>query len=135
MTKNTTPKAPPKKAPAKKNAAAKKPQAPQLPQPQADEKLIQIIATERRRNSDGGYFTTFQAVKKDKKLIDCRFTKDCENQPRVSCMMLVKTKDINIATNRLYPTLWVKHIIALYYFDAEAEEQTQRQQSEVEEAF
>lgn len=75
-------------------------------------KEIRLIANEVD-GKDGKKWLAFKAVKKDGKLIDCRFVRACNIIPTESCIIVVDPAEINIATNRLYPILWVKNIIEI----------------------
>lgn len=75
-------------------------------------KEIRLIAKEVD-GKDGKKWLSFKAVKKDGKLIDCRFARACNIIPTESCIIVVDPSEINIATNRLYPILWVNNIIEI----------------------
>lgn len=75
-------------------------------------KEIRLIANEVN-GKDGKKWVAFKAVKKDGKLIDCRFRRDCNMIPTESCIIVVDVTKINIATNRLYPVLWVENILEI----------------------
>lgn len=61
-------------------------------------------------------FNAYKAVTKTGKLIDLKFTSDCNDIPTHACYIYVKTTDYNVATNQKYPCVWVQAIVKVEEF-------------------
>lgn len=103
-------------------------------QVEKDEKLIRLIAKEVKAHN-GSKFIAFSAVQKDKRLMDCKFINSVNQKPTQSCYIRVKLKDINIDRNRLYPVLWVRHVLEIYIDENENDERDERYAEDVADNF
>jgi len=64
-------------------------------------------------NKDGKKFKTFKTVTKDGKKMDVKFTQTCLNIPSEPCIVVVDKEKANVATNRMFPCLWIKDVIEI----------------------
>lgn len=70
-------------------------------------KLVEVS----EREHEGRKFNVYKVLAKGGKKMDCRFVRTCENVPTQPCVMICNEDDVNVDTTRMYPTLWVKHVI------------------------
>ena len=74
-------------------------------------KIIEVKEIENKNT--GAKFNAYKTVGKSGKKMDVRFTKDCENIPKEPCTIVVDENDANVDTSRIYPCLWIKHVIRI----------------------
>lgn len=81
---------------------------------------IKIVNVDEITTKSGTKFTAFKAVTKQGKKIDCRFTKAVNPDliPDQPCYIVVNDDAANVDTNRQYPVLWVKEILAVEPFES-----------------
>lgn len=81
---------------------------------------IKIVNVDEITTKTGTKFTAFKAVTKQGKKIDCRFTKAVNPDliPDQPCYIVVNDDAANVDTNRQYPVLWVKEILAIEPFES-----------------
>ena len=81
---------------------------------------IKIVNVDEITTKSGTKFTAFKAVTKQGKKIDCRFTKAVNPEliPDQPCYIVVNDDAANVDTNRQYPVLWVKEILAIEPFES-----------------
>ena len=72
-------------------------------------KTIEIIA-KRVKAHDGREFTSYRAVQKDGKLMDCRFTRDAGAVPDGVVSVEVQPGFFNVSYAKKYPCLWIKKV-------------------------
>ena len=92
-----------------------------------NELKIKIIEVKDVTLQDGKKFKAYKTVDKNGKKMDVRFTRDVHNLPTEACTIVVSPDRCNVATNRMYPILWVQEIIRI--------EETERKPSNVFEYF
>ena len=71
---------------------------------------IRITEVKEVKTNDGKQFTAYKALTNDKRLIDCRFRKEVKNVPTEPCIIVVDEDKCNVATNKIYPILWVSEV-------------------------
>lgn len=74
-----------------------------------ESKIIDIVVG-KATSTDGREFTTYRAVQKDGKLMDCRFRKEVGAIPENIEAVEVTPGFFNVARNRRYPILWIKKV-------------------------
>lgn len=78
-----------------------------------NELKIKIIEVKDVTLEDGKKFKAYKTVDKKGKKMDVRFTRDVHNLPTEACTIVVSPDKCNVATNRVYPILWVQEIIRI----------------------
>lgn len=72
-------------------------------------KIIEIVSKKMKTN-DGKEFTSYRAVQKDGKLMDCRFTRDVGAVPDGVVSVEVQPGFFNVSYAKKYPCLWIKKV-------------------------
>lgn len=75
-------------------------------------KEIKLIA-KTGKTKEGKAFTSFKAVQKDGKLVNCHFRqkdkdKNAITMPSGSCIMKIDSEFLSYNTSKQYPELWVQ---------------------------
>ena len=77
---------------------------------------VKVIEYEDKETGKKKKFNAYKAVTKQGKLIDLKFTSNCNDIPTHPCYIYVRTTEYNVATNQKYPCVWVQSIVKVEEF-------------------
>ena len=79
-------------------------------------KEFKIIEVKEITAKNGNKFLAYKTLDSKKHKMDVRFTRDCPNIPKETCVIVVPDDKCNVDTSCQYPVLWVKEVTEIKDF-------------------